>query len=105
VGHRRRLLAGAIQYWLYSRQPCGIALPGLHAHQHRQGRMAELNRLIGQLASESEYFHTPTTPTPAARERAARRALRVRAIQTAALAFTPLPPPPPAPARTGGSLP
>jgi hypothetical protein len=22
--------------------------------------MAELNRLIGQLASESEYFHTPT---------------------------------------------
>jgi hypothetical protein len=31
------LLAGAIQYWLYSRQPCGdYALPGLHAHQHRR---------------------------------------------------------------------
>jgi hypothetical protein len=55
------LLAGAIQYWLYSRQPCGDprcqdCMPISTA----QGRMAELNRLIGQLASESEYFHTPT---------------------------------------------
>jgi hypothetical protein len=31
------LLAGAIQYWLYSRQPCGDPLPGLHAHQYRAG--------------------------------------------------------------------
>jgi hypothetical protein len=32
------LLAGALQYWLYSRQPCGgSALPGLHADQHRAG--------------------------------------------------------------------
>jgi len=32
------LLAGALQYWLYSRQPCGEpALSGLHAHQHRPG--------------------------------------------------------------------
>jgi hypothetical protein len=55
------LLAGAIQYWLYSRQPCGDprcqdCMPISTA----QGRMAELNRLIEQLASESEYFHTPT---------------------------------------------
>jgi hypothetical protein len=55
------LLAGAIQYWLYSRQPCGDprcqdCMPISTA----QGRMAELNRLLEQLASESEYFHTPT---------------------------------------------
>src|ERR1700733_7295436 len=59
------LLAGAIQYWLYSRQPCGDprcqdCMPISTA----QGRMAELNRLIEQLASESEYFHTPPAPNP-----------------------------------------
>ncbi len=42
------LLAGAIQYWLYSRQPCGDprcqdCMPISTA----QGRMAELKRLIG----------------------------------------------------------
>lgn len=55
------LLAGALQYRLYSRQPCGDrrcqdCLPISTA----EGRMAELNRLMAQLASESEYFHTPT---------------------------------------------
>ena len=55
------LLAGALQYWLYSRQPCGDprcqdCMPISTA----EGRMAELKRLIEQLASESEYFHTPT---------------------------------------------
>src|SRR4029077_250519 len=55
------LLAGPIQYWLYSRQPCGDprcqdCMPISTA----QGRMAELKRLLEQLASESEYFHTPT---------------------------------------------
>ncbi len=55
------LLAGALQYWLYSRQPCGDprcqdCMPISTA----EGRMAELRRLIDQLASESEYFHTPT---------------------------------------------
>lgn len=55
------LLAGAIQYWLYSRQPCGDprcqdCMPISTA----EGRMAELKRLVEQLASESEYFHTPT---------------------------------------------
>ena len=55
------LLAGALQYWLYSRQPCGDprcqdCLPISTA----EGRMAELKRLVEQLASESEYFHTPT---------------------------------------------
>lgn len=55
------LLAGALQYWLYSRQPCGDArcqdcLPISTA----EGRMGELKRLLEQLASDSEYFHTPT---------------------------------------------
>ncbi len=55
------LLAGAVQYWLYSRQPCGDprcedCVPISTA----EARMAELKRLIDQLAAESEYFHAPT---------------------------------------------
>jgi hypothetical protein len=55
------LLAGAVQYWLYSRQPCGDArcedcLP----LGTSQARLTELQRLIGQVAAESEYFHAPT---------------------------------------------
>lgn len=54
------LLAGAIQYWLYARQPCKDprcveCLPVSTA----EGRMAELQRLIRQLSEESEYFHSP----------------------------------------------
>ena len=54
------LLAGAIQYWLYSRQPCKDprcveCMPISTA----EGRMAELQRLIRQLSEESEYFHSP----------------------------------------------
>jgi len=55
------LLAGALQYWLYSRQPCGD--PRCHdcmPISTAQGRMAELKRLMEQLSAESEYFHTPT---------------------------------------------
>jgi hypothetical protein len=55
------LLAGAIQYWLYSRQPCGDpnceeCLPVNTA----EGRMSELRKLIQQYSEESEYFHAPT---------------------------------------------
>ena len=55
------LLAGAVQYWLYARQPCGDArcedcLPINTA----EARLTELKRLIGQIAAESEYFHAPT---------------------------------------------
>ena len=55
------LLAGAVQYWLYSRQPCGDArcedcLP----LSTSQARLTELQRLISQVAAESEYFHAPT---------------------------------------------
>ena len=55
------LLAGAVQYWLYSRQPCGDprceeCLPISTA----EARTAELKRLIEQFSEESQYFHTPT---------------------------------------------
>ncbi|HKQ30824.1 MAG TPA: hypothetical protein VJS66_06025 [Burkholderiales bacterium] len=53
------MLAGAVQYWLYSRQPCGDPRcddcdPVSTAH----GRMQELTRLIDELARQSEYYHT-----------------------------------------------
>lgn len=55
------LLAGALQYWLYSRQPCGDArCQDCMPISTAEGRMAELKRLVDQLAAESEYFHTPT---------------------------------------------
>ena len=55
------LLAGAIQYWLYSRQPCGDpnceeCLPVNTA----EGRMSAMRKLIHQYSEESEYFHAPT---------------------------------------------
>jgi hypothetical protein len=54
------LLAGAVQFWLYSRQPCGDpdcedCLPIGTA----EGRLAEIGKLLKQFAEESEYFHTP----------------------------------------------
>ena len=55
------LLAGAIQFWLYSRQPCGDprcedCAPVATA----EGRMQSLQKLIQELAPESEYYHSPT---------------------------------------------
>jgi hypothetical protein len=55
------LLAGAIQFWLFSHQPCGDPRcedcgPVSTAH----GRMIELQRLVREYAEESEYFHSPT---------------------------------------------
>ncbi len=55
------LLAGAIQYWLYSRQPCGDpqcddCAPLCTAEL----RLEELKRACDELARESEYFHSPT---------------------------------------------
>lgn len=55
------LLAGAVQYWLYSRQPCTDpnceeCIPIGTA----EGRLEELRKLLRQFAQESEYFHSPT---------------------------------------------
>lgn len=54
------LLAGAIQYWLFSHQPCGDprcedCAPVCTA----EGRVADLMQLVKQLAEESEYYHSP----------------------------------------------
>ena len=54
------LLAGAVHYWLYSRQPCGDpgceeCAPIATAEQ----RAAELARLLREFAENSEYYHTP----------------------------------------------
>lgn len=54
------LLAGAIQYWLYSRQPCGDPrCEDCAPVSTADGRMAELERLLKEFAEESEYYHTP----------------------------------------------
>jgi hypothetical protein len=55
------LLAGAVQYWLYSRQPCGDpncedCLPVSTS----AARLDALRRLIEQFSEESQYFHSPT---------------------------------------------
>ncbi len=55
------LLAGAVQYWLYTRQPCGDprcedCLPISTA----EGRLGQLRQLVQEFSEESQYFHTPT---------------------------------------------
>jgi hypothetical protein len=55
------LLAGAVQYWLYSRQPCGDpACEECLPISTAQTRIAELKRLVAQFSEESQYCHTPT---------------------------------------------
>ncbi|NLO79316.1 MAG: hypothetical protein GX093_03220 [Xanthomonadaceae bacterium] len=53
------LLAGAVQYWLYTRQPCDD--PGCQdcaPLSTAELRLQELQRLVEELARSSEYFHT-----------------------------------------------
>ena len=55
------LLAGAIQYWLFSRQPCGDPhCDDCAPLSTAEARLAELMQLTEELASGSEYFHSPT---------------------------------------------
>jgi hypothetical protein len=55
------MLAGAIQYWLYSRQPCGDPrCEDCGPVSTAEGRMQELVRLMGELARQSEYYHSPS---------------------------------------------
>ena len=54
------LLAGAVQYWLYTRQPCGDPrCETCEPIDTAEKRLAELLRLVESLARESEYFHAP----------------------------------------------
>ncbi|MDA8364068.1 MAG: hypothetical protein M0Z84_09690 [Gammaproteobacteria bacterium] len=55
------LLAGAVQYWLYSRQPCGDPrCEDCASISTADLRLAELQRLVKQFAEESEYYHSPS---------------------------------------------
>ncbi|MFZ5593523.1 MAG: hypothetical protein ACOY4D_04560 [Pseudomonadota bacterium] len=55
------LLAGAIQYWLYSRQPCEDPLcEDCAPLSTAEGRLAELLRLTRGFAADSAYYHSPT---------------------------------------------
>ena len=55
------LLAGAIQFWLFSRQPCGDPrCEDCEQVSTAQGRMLALQQLVREFAEESEYFHSPT---------------------------------------------
>ncbi len=54
------LLAGAVQYWLYARQPCDDpqcedCSPLCTAER----RLQALKQLVDELARTSEYFHSP----------------------------------------------
>jgi hypothetical protein len=55
------LLAGAVQYWLYTRQPCGDPLcEECLPISTAEGRLEELRRLLKEFSEESQYFHSPT---------------------------------------------
>lgn len=53
------LLAGALQYWLYTRQPCDQRdCPDCAPLATAEMRLKELHRLVDELARTSEYFHS-----------------------------------------------
>ena len=55
------LLAGAIQFWLYARQPCGDPeCEDCAPLSTAEWRLDELQRVVEELARGSEYFHSPT---------------------------------------------
>lgn len=54
------LLAGALHYWLYSRQPCDDPMcEDCAAIATAEQRLAELLKLTEELAGDSDYFHSP----------------------------------------------
>ncbi|HSC47897.1 MAG TPA: hypothetical protein VLG68_07410 [Gammaproteobacteria bacterium] len=55
------LLAGAVHYWLYSRQPCEEPMCEDCAPVSTAAlRQAELAKFVKQFSEESDYFHSPT---------------------------------------------
>jgi len=55
------LLAGAVQFWLYSRQPCGDPrCEDCAPVSTAEARMIELRKLLQQYVEDSDYYHTPT---------------------------------------------
>lgn len=55
------VLAGAIDFWLYSRQPCGDpACEDCAMVSTAELRTGQLRRLLAELAEGSHYYHAPT---------------------------------------------
>lgn len=58
------LLAGAIHFWLYSRQPCGDAFcESCSAFSDPESRLLMLHEMVEELGRDSEYFEAPTDIT------------------------------------------
>jgi len=54
------LLAGAVHFWLYSRQPCEDPMcEDCAPVSTAELRQAELGKLIQQFSEDSDYYHTP----------------------------------------------
>ena len=54
------LLAGAVHFWLYSRQPCGDpACESCQEIDTAEQRLAHLMEELRQSAEESMYYHSP----------------------------------------------
>lgn len=54
------LLAGAIHYWLYTRQPCAdMECEDCEEVRTAGQRLALLQKFIDESARDSEYFHSP----------------------------------------------
>ena len=54
------VLAGAVEYWLYARQPCGDPYcEGCESVNTAEKRLKELMRFTQELVQESQYYHTP----------------------------------------------
>ena len=55
------LLAGAVQFWLYSRQPCGAEFCESCADMATaELRLRRLLDEVSTFAESSDYFHSPT---------------------------------------------
>ncbi|MFQ5995294.1 MAG: hypothetical protein ACE5K1_09365 [Acidiferrobacterales bacterium] len=55
------LLAGAVHFWLYSRQPCGDpTCESCSEVDTAEKRLRKLLEETTKLAEESDYYHTPT---------------------------------------------
>lgn len=55
------MLAGVIQYWLYSHQPCEDTMCADCAPiSTAELRLAELMKAVERYARESEYYHSPS---------------------------------------------
>ena len=54
------MLAGAVHFWLYSRQPCDDPMcEDCAPVSTAELRQTALKQLIQQFSEESDYYHTP----------------------------------------------